>query len=113
MNFFVADLVSPIDPAYLLNRDNPNRGDVKDYVEKAWATYEQYCPDQDFQKKAQQDFNSAAWQTQFGFNLLSNGMTLKNPKPEGPDFTVMNGKVEVLIEAVAAKNGSGPDAVQG
>jgi hypothetical protein len=84
---------------------------MREYVEGLWQVYRSYCPDPDFVKKAQISFEAMLWQMRLACLLRDRGRDLGVPGAEGPDIPFGHAGRRYLMEAVAASNGAGPDAV--
>ncbi len=99
-----------IDQAYLINRDSEFRSDVREILELMWKEYSVYCPDSDFLLDAVKQFQSCAWQMEISLFMQSRFKLIPTGS-EGPDLRFLIGGEEVILEAVSAKPGAGPDAV--
>lgn len=100
------------DPAYTLNRDNPNRAWLKDTVNSLWAQFQPICGDSNFQSQAKVDFHSAVWTIQVAGLLISRGLKLAKTTGHGPDLCIDLDGRRCWIEAINLNSGVGRDAVR-
>lgn len=101
-----------IDQAYKINRESKYRSDIRETLEAMWKEYSAYCPDTDFREDAAKHFQASAWQMEVTL-FFKKWFALNPTNSAGPDIRLLLEKdKEVLVEAVSARPGNGPDAVQ-
>lgn len=105
------------EPLYELLRDDPEFGDVKDYVEQLWITFhddddDHNLADKNFQSKAPKAFHQHFWEMYLGSTLRTKGMELKRIGGEGLEYYIkMEDGRRLWVEAVAPTAGSGQNSV--
>lgn len=110
--FFAADVdsevgASALDPAYGLCRNDP---ELRDFIEGLWTRFRDVCPDPHFLREARTDFVARTWEMYVACCLTGAGHLLERPAKKGPDIKVTS-TPPLWVEAVAASNGGGSDAV--
>jgi hypothetical protein len=100
-----------VDPFYNRVRDNPDRKDAHDFVERLWQKYESYA-EPDFLNDARKDFHAKSWEIYLGCLFLDSGFNLqKKTKKEGPDLHLLWNNRSIWVEATAPESGTGANSV--
>lgn len=99
------------DPTFVLNRDEKNREDDRRVIEAMWRRYEPYCPDKNFLAEVRRSFSARMWEMSLACSFLDNGHTLRKPSAHGPDICIQSPQGNIWVEAIAVKQGDGPDRV--
>lgn len=92
-------------------RDNTDRKDARDFVERLWQKYESYA-EPDFLDDARKDFHAKTWEMYVGCLFLDYGFNLqKKTQKKGPDLHLLWNKRSIWVEATAPGSGTGDNAV--
>lgn len=98
------------DPGYRNVRDNPNRPEVRAFVESLWSQYRDLA-DPNCRTNAQNDFLARFWEMYLAVTLRERGFNLERYGNKGPEFYFLHNHRKVWVEAVAPHPGIGEDRV--
>jgi len=98
------------DAGYVATRDHPRNRDGRELCEKLWRLYARLA-DPNFREDARASFLQRFWEMYLAVTLQHYGMTLIRYGNEGPEFFIESGERRIWIEAIAPKQGEGPDRV--
>lgn len=100
-----------VDTFYNYIRDNPDRKDARNFVERLWQKYESYA-EPDFLEDARKDFHAKTWEMYLGYLFLDYDFNLqkKNTK-KGPVLHLLWNNRSIWVEATAPESGTGDNAV--
>jgi hypothetical protein len=98
------------DVGYLATRDHPRGRAAKELCESLWALYAPLA-DPHFREDARTNFLQRFWEMYLAVALKHHGMTLTRYGNEGPEFYAESGGRRIWIEAIAPRQGEGPDRV--
>jgi hypothetical protein len=98
------------DVIYAAARDHPRGRMARDFCEALWARYAPLA-DPHFREDARTNFLQRFWEMYLGVALIDRGIQLQRYGAEGPEFyATLNGR-RVWFEAIAPRQGQGPDRV--
>ncbi len=98
------------DPAYRNVRDNPDRPEVRAFVDSLWVRYRDLA-DPTCRTHARDDFLARFWEMYLAVTLRERGFQLSRFGTQGPEFYFMQSNRKVWVEAVAPRAGDGEDQV--
>lgn len=101
---------SELDQSFCAYRDKEIYRDCRIFIEKLWARYQPYCPDNDFESQFKKHFHQRIWEMRLACALLDSGHRLEKRKGFGPDICI-KGDVPIWVEAVAVEAGVSVDRV--
>ena len=101
-----------LDPSFLSIAAAPQNQEFRNEVERYWQTYRPFA-DNDFITEIRKEFHARFWEMYLTVSLLENNHNVQpQNKTEGADVLIKNSDSKrVWIEATAAKQGTGADAV--
>jgi len=98
------------DPAYRNVRDNPERPEVRAFVDSLWSQYRDLA-DKHFRQDARNHFLERFWEMYLAVTLKERGFQLIRVGGKGPEFFFLQNGHKVWVEAVAPRPGEGEDRV--
>jgi len=103
-----AGLEAP-DRIYNNLRDRTELKADREFIEHLWSSYWPYA-DSEFYRDIGRDFVARFWEMDLACGLLALGFTLEEQRRRGPDVCVALGGRRIWLEAVAPRDGEGPNA---
>jgi len=98
------------DPAYRNVRDNPDRPDVRAFVDSLWSQYHGLA-DRHFRQDARNHFLERFWEMYLAVTLRERGFQLIRVGGKGPEFYFLQNGLKVWVEAVVPGPGKEEDRV--